>query len=311
MRLSERALGLLLGSVLDLAFADPRRAHPVAAFGRLAAAAERRCWADSRGRGALYTAALVGGATALGCALQRVSRQPAVRVATVAVSTWAVLGGTTLAREGTAMAGLLRDDRVPEARGRLGHLCGRDADTLDRAELTRATVESVAENTADAVVAPLCWGAVAGVPGLLAYRAVNTLDAMVGHRSPRYLRFGWAAARLDDLANLVPARLTALLVAALAPLVGGSAATAWQVARSDGGDHPSPNAGRVEAAFAGALGLRLGGANVYAGQRERRGTLGNGNTPEVDDIARAVRLSLLLWAVALAVTAVACGGGRR
>lgn len=241
-----------------------------------------------------------------GHVLERLSSRPPVRVAAVAVSTWAVLGGTSLAREGVAMAELLRQQRIPAARRRLAHLCGRDATDLDRDDLSRATVESIAENSADAVVAPLCWGAVAGVPGLFAYRAVNTLDAMVGHRSPRHLRFGWAAARLDDAANFVPARLTAALVAALAPLVGGSATGTWQVVRSDGADHPSPNAGRVEAAFAGALELRLGGENVYAGQREVRGTLGSGKPPAAVDITRAVHLARLVWAAALVVAFGVC-----
>lgn len=313
-RRSERALGLALGSVLDLAFADPRRRHPVAAFGGLAAAAERRWWADSRGRGALYTVILVGGATALGWLSVRLTPRPVGRVAAVAVGTWAVLGGTSLAREGAAMAELLRQDRIAEARGRLAHLCGRDAELLDGAALTRATVESIAENSADAVVAPLFWGALAGLPGLVGYRAVNTLDAMVGHRSRRHVRFGWAAARLDDLANFVPARLTAALVAALAPVVGGSAAATWRVVRRDGGDHPSPNAGQVEAAFAGALRLRLGGENAYGGQRERRGALGDGAVPTADDIGRAILLSRLLFVAALAVAVAGClpaGGDRQ
>src|SRR5581483_2550551 len=130
------------------------------------------------------------------------------------------------------------------ARTRLPALCGRDPDGLSAAELARATVESVAENTSDAAVAPLLWGAVFGLPGLLGYRAVNTLDAMVGHKTARYARFGWAAARLDDVANLVPARATALLTAALAPAAGGSGRDALRTMSRDGGAHSSPNAGR-------------------------------------------------------------------
>ena len=184
-------------------------------------------------------------------------------------------------------------------------------------------IESVAENTSDAVVAPLLWGAVAGLPGLAAYRAVNTLDAMVGYRSPRYLRFGWASARLDDAANWIPARVTAALTVAcasrsapLAPLPGtsaqsppaeghpgaGPAAAALRAVLRDGARHPSPNAGRCEAAFAGALGLRLGGTNVYGGVTEARPGLGEGRAPEPDDIRRAIRLSR---AVTVAATALA------
>jgi adenosylcobinamide-phosphate synthase len=192
---------------------------------------------------------------------------------------------------------------VPGARAALPSLAGRDPSSLDAPELARATVESVAENTADAAVAPLLWGAVAGLPGLLGYRAVNTLDAMVGHRSPRYERFGWAAARLDDAANWLPARLTAALTVVSAPLGRGSAAGALRAWRRDGAAHPSPNAGRCEASMAGALGIRLGGRNVYGGRVEDRPTLGNGRPAETADIPRAVRLSRTVWLAAAALAA--------
>ncbi len=196
------------------------------------------------------------------------------------------------------MARLLPGDDLDGARARLSHLCGRDATVLDAAGLARATVESIAENTSDAIVGPLVWGVVAGVPGLLAYRAVNTLDAMVGHRSDRYARFGWAAARLDDVVNVVPARLTAALTVTLAPLVGGRPRQASRAWRRDGHKHPSPNAGSVEAAFAGALGRTLGGPVTYAGRREDRPLLGDGPAPDVADIARASRLSAAVGLVA-------------
>lgn len=218
-------------------------------------------------------------------------QSPVARAAVTAAATWAVLGGTTLATEGALMAHSLRGGDLPAARARLPHLCGRDPSGLGAAELARGTVESIAENTSDAVVAPLVWGAVFGVPGLLGYRAVNTLDAMVGHRSPRYARFGWASARLDDVANYVPARLTALLTTGLAGLAGGSPRRAATVLRRDGHRHPSPNSGRCEAAFAGALGVRLGGANDYGGRVEHRPELGDGPGPAVADIPRSVRLA--------------------
>ena len=169
----------------------------------------------------------------------------------------------------------------------------------------------MAENTCDAVVAPLLWGAVAGAGGLLGYRAVNTLDAMVGHHDMRYERFGWAAARLDDVANLVPARLTAVLAAALAPAVGGNGRAALRAVRRDGAAHPSPNAGRCEAAFAGALGISLGGTNVYQGRAERRGTLGDGPPPGPADLDRAIRLSRLITVAAAVLAAVVAGCSRR
>jgi adenosylcobinamide-phosphate synthase len=199
------------------------------------------------------------------------------------------------------MARLLDTDDLPAARRRLAHLCSRDATELDGTELARAATESIAENTSDAVVAPLFWGAVAGIPGLLGYRALNTLDAMVGYHSARFERFGWAAARADDLANLVPARLGALAAVCCAPLVGGRPDHAWRVWRRDGSHHPSPNAGQVEAAFAGALEVRLGGVNTYGGQSEDRGTLGDGPVPGSADLRRSVTLSKVVGLAALAV----------
>jgi adenosylcobinamide-phosphate synthase len=287
--------GLLAGVALDALTGDPRRGHPVAAFGRAAGALERRLYADSKARGAVFAGVCVLGAAALGTVARR----------RTALLTWAVLGGTSLAREGRAMARSLESGDIAAARARLPHLCGRDPAALDGKELTRATVESIAENTSDAAVAPLLWGAALGAPGLAAYRAVNTLDAMVGHHSPRYANFGWAAARADDVANWVPARLTGLLTVACAPLAGGSPRAAHEVLRRDGARHPSPNAGRCEAAFAGALGVRLGGVNVYGTRTEHRPELGDGRAPEPDDIRRAVRLSR---AVTLASAVLAAGG---
>ena len=280
MGVPARALGLVFGYAADLAFADPRRGHPVAGFGKLASAVERTCWADDRMRGAAYTGVLVGGITSAGWVAQRATRgRPVAEAAIVAVATWSVLGGRSLVGEGLMMQRLLEEGDLPRARDRLSHLCARDATGLPAVEMARASVESLAENTSDAVVGPLLWGAVAGVPGLLGYRAVNTLDAMVGYRSERYLRFGWASARLDDLLNLIPAR------------VGGSWAEAWRIWRRDGFRHPSPNAGPVEAASAGALGVTIGGSNIYDGSPEDRGTLGDGPAVVAADLARAVRLS--------------------
>jgi adenosylcobinamide-phosphate synthase len=310
---AERAVGLLLGVAADAALGDPGRHHPVAAFGRLAATAERICYADHKLTGAAYAAVLVGGTAAVGGLLECVARGRAcVQVASTALATWAVLGGSSLAREGAAMARELDAGDLQAARARLPHLCGRDPHRLDAAGVARASVESIAENTSDAVVAPLLWGAVAGVPGLLAYRAVNTLDAMVGYRSPRHARFGWAAARLDDLANLLPARLAAALTVLCAPVVGGSARGAWRAWRCDAAAHPSPNAGQVEAAFAGALEVRLGGRTVYPHGTQERPVLGDGRTPDAGDLTRGVELSRVIGAVAaLLVAALAALLGRR
>ena len=189
------------------------------------------------------------------------------------------LGGTSLARTGDRMAELLGSGDIDAARRLLPSLCGRDPSVLDAAGLTRAALESIAENTSDAQVAPMLWGAVGGIPAILVYRGANTLDAMIGHRSPRYARFGWAAARFDDVANYIAARATAVMVIACAPVVGGSPVGAMRAWRRDAARHPSPNAGVVEAAFAGALGVRLGGPTQYAHELEIRPTLGDGRPP--------------------------------
>ncbi|MGI5129246.1 cobalamin biosynthesis protein [Pseudonocardia sp. CA-107938] len=294
-----RSVGLLLGWAADVAFGDPRRLHPVAGFGTVAASLERRTYADSRAAGAAHVALLVGGAVGLGVLAERV-RHPVARAVLTAAATWTVLGGSSLARHGTALADELDAGDAAAARARIPSLCGRDPDLLDVAGMARAGTESMAENTSDAVVAPLLWGAVAGIPGLLGYRAVNTLDAMIGYRNPRYASFGWAAARLDDVANWVPARVTVGLVAASARDSGWAALRA---ARRDGHRHPSPNAGPVEAAWAGALGVTLGGLTVYRHGVEERPRLGDGPPPDAGDLRRAARLSRAVAALAAVVAA--------
>ncbi|MGW5309775.1 cobalamin biosynthesis protein [Nocardia thailandica] len=307
------AIGLVLGFGLDRAFADPRRWHPVAGFGTAAAALERSTYGDRRLPGVAHEAIAVGAVAGVGVlAARAVARRQVAGVAVTALATWTVLGGRSLARVGHRMADRLEDGDLEGARELLPSLCGRDPSVLDADGLARAALESIAENTADATVAPLVWGAVAGVPGLLAYRAVNTLDAMIGYRDDRYERFGWAAARVDDGANLVPARLTGLLTVALAPAVGGTPAAALRAWRRDAAAHPSPNAGVVEASAAGALGVRLGGRTQYRHGVEMRPSLGDGPAPTVPDLRRAVRLSELVQAGALVVAA-ACAAliGRR
>lgn len=283
----------------------------MAGFGTSAARLETHTYADSRGAGALHTGLLLGGLAGLGWVAGRGDR-----IWVTAAATYVALGGTSLNRVGHQMSRLLTTDDVAGARRLLPSLCGRDPAALDASGLTRATVESLAENTSDAQVAPLFWAAIGGVPGVLVYRGANTLDAMIGHRSPRYHHFGWAAARFDDLLNYVPARLTGVLAVLCAPVVGGSPAAALRAWRRDAARHPSPNAGVAEASFAGALGVRLGGPTQYAHQLEIRPTLGDGRIPEVADVARAVRLSRAVQAAAAAVAvllavSVASRSGRR
>jgi adenosylcobinamide-phosphate synthase len=294
------AYGATAGFLGDLVLGDPRRGHPVAGFGRFAGAVERRIWRDHRGVGALYTGVCVGSAMLLGEAAAKVVRgRGAAAVGLTGLVTWAVVGGTSLGREARAIGGALAAGDVELARERLPHLCGRDPKSLDEQGIARAVVESVAENTSDAVVGALVWGALGGVPGLVGFRALNTLDAMVGHKSAKCRRFGWASARLDDVAGWPGARLTAALAAASGPDRRG-AVRAW---RTDAAKHPSPNAGRAEAAFAGALGVRLGGTLSYGGRVEHRPVLneGGGRPVGVGDIERAVTLSRRVSAGALAV----------
>jgi adenosylcobinamide-phosphate synthase len=302
---------LLAGVGVDALLADPRRGHPVAGFGRFATWLERRCWRPARLAGAVHLACSVLPVTLAAGRLDRaLTTRPFARAGFRAALTWTVLGAAGLRRAALAVESAVAAGDLDGARRLLPALCGRDAAGLSAAALRRAVVESVAENTSDAAVAPLVWGVLAGPAGLAGYRALNTLDAMVGHHSLRYERFGWAAARLDDLVNVVPARLTGLLTAALAGSVGGSPRASVRAWRRDAGGHPSPNAGVCEAAFAGALGLRLGGPTGYSYGLSQRPWLGSGGSPDGADLVRAVVLSrrvvtaaALLCAAAAAVVA--------
>jgi len=218
-RRTGRAAGIAAGWLADLLFGDPSRGHPVAMFGRGAAAFERLTYADSRSAGALHTAVLLGALGAAGSLADRVAGRAGQTgtAAVTAAATFVALGGTSLTRTGDQMAGRLAADELDSARRLLPSLCGRDPSVLDAEGLTRAALESVAENTSDAHVAPVLWGALGGLPAILVYRGANTLDAMIGHRSPRYGRFGWAAARFDDAANYVAARVTGVMVVVCAP----------------------------------------------------------------------------------------------
>jgi adenosylcobinamide-phosphate synthase len=287
------------GYAADVLFGDPRRWHPVAGFGRLALAVERAAYRPTRLRGALFAGGLVGAAGVGGELLARGAVRAGLgRGAALAAITWAALGGRSLAGTARTLATHVERGDLDGARATLPSLCGRDPDGLDETQICRAAVESVAENTSDAVVGALLWGALLGPAGVAAYRAANTLDAMVGHHSERYESFGWAAARADDAMSWPGARATAALSALCAPVVGGSRGAAWRTLRTDGAAHPSPNAGHVEAAFAGALGVRLGGSLTYGGVAQLRPLLGGaGREPTSRDVRRAARLS---WAVGTA-----------
>ncbi len=305
------AVGLLLGTVADRAFGDPRRFHPVAGFGRLMQGVESRLWRDGRAAGVAHTAVGVGvGAAPVWLADHRLRDHPVARTLLTAAVTWSALGGRSLANAGREIGRRIAADDLDGARALAPTLVGRDPATLDAAGLARAGLESVAENTSDAVVAPLVWGAALGSPGIALHRALNTMDAMVGHRSERHARYGWASARADDVAGWPAARTAALLTVVAASTVAGpdsgGRGPAWRVWRRDRHRHPSPNAGQVKAAFAGALGVRIGGRNTYAGRVEDRPLLGDvpgARVPEAVDLDRAASLSLRVGALAAILAA--------
>lgn len=299
------AAAATIGVALDAVLGEPpARWHPVARFGALMMRVERATYAPTRARGVTHLAVGVAVAAGTGAALRRIiGRGPAAAVAVALCS-----AGRMLDREALAVVGLIPDGGGVElgpARQRLRGLVGRDTSTLDAAGISRAVIESVAENGVDAVTATVWWAAVGGAPAALTHRAINTLDAMVGHREPRYAQFGWASARLDDAVNYVPARLTALAIAAARPRRAGAI---WRTVRRDAGRHPSPNGGVVEAAFAAALGVQLGGTNRYGDHVEDRGTLGDGRPPVLADVAAAVRLRREATAVLCIVTLLAAAG---
>ncbi len=318
MLLYDHVLPVLLAALaLDALLGDPpglykRVPHPVVLIGRLAERLERALYGGPRGRrlrGALLTMLVVAGAAAAGAGIAVVVRAPG--------EPWWLAGEALVAS--TLLAGCALHDHVravgralvrglEEGRAAVRHVVGRDPEALDCAGVARAAIESAAENLSDGVIAPALWYLLLGLPGLAAYKAINTLDSMIGYRNARYRVFGWAAARLDDGANLLPARLTAaLLVLAAAALPKCSGRGAARVALRDGRRHRSPNAGWPEAAMAGALDLRLGGPRRYGGETMDEPWLGDGRAEATPgDIRRALVLYRGVWLlVALAVTAAA------
>jgi adenosylcobinamide-phosphate synthase len=287
-RWNRRALAAGLALAIDRAIGEPPvpgHLHPVALFGAAMASLERRLYDDAHGPGALLAGAGVGLAGLAGLA-----------VGSPAVAGYVSAAGRGLHRAALDVADALDAGDVDAARELLPNLVGRDTAQLDEAGIARAVVESVAENTTDAIVAPALWTVSAGAVGAFVHRAADTLDSMVGYRDDRYRQFGSSAARLDDVLAFVPARLTAGLVALARPRQWRSVA---RVVRRDAHLHPSPNAGVAEAAFAGALGLRLGGENRYGDVLDQRPVLGDGPPPGPADVRHAVRLSRdVTWVLA-------------
>ncbi|WP_370950183.1 cobalamin biosynthesis protein [Amycolatopsis sp. cg5] len=300
-----RAIGLMLGVAADGVLGSPRHGRPASTFARAARALDTRLNSDHPLAGALHAGALAGSAILLGVLTEGLGRRsPAAQAAGTALATWAVLGAADLAAHGTAMARDLEDGKLPAARHTLASLDPRVADELDTIALSRASVESLAENTSDVVVAPLFWGALAGAPGLLGSRAISVLRRQARGRSPQYR---WFVARLDEAVHLVPTRVAAALTVTGAPVVGGSAEGAWKAWRRDTIAHPSPNAGRVEAAFAGALEIRVGGRTIYPHGVEELPVLGVGRNPDAGHVTRAVELSRVVGWLAAASSVVLAG----
>ncbi|PWU02395.1 MAG: cobalamin biosynthesis protein CobD [Terriglobia bacterium] len=288
--------------VFDLAAGDPEWfPHPVRLFGRLTQLGERWAarWASRPGRelaaGSVVTGAVVGIAWLLGQ-----WRQPVWQI----LLAWTTLATRSLLDEAGAVIAALDEGRLAEARHLLARIVGRDTDSLDEAEIARATIETLAESACDGIVAPLFWLALGGVPSAMAYKAVNTLDSMIGHPDPPYRHFGRVAARLDDAANFIPSRLTAIGIAAAAGISGLDARRSLTIWQRDGYKHASPNAGQSEAAMAGALGVQLGGTNLYDRRPHAAPLLyAGGRTPSAAD-ARAAAIivatvSVIAFGVAL------------
>jgi adenosylcobinamide-phosphate synthase len=280
-----RPAAIVVGFALDRTLGEPPvRVHPIVGFGSLMNRAERLLYRDSQYAGIAMCATGVGIGAATGVIASRLLGNTSATALSVAVC----VAGKMLTDEASHVAEALQRGDLDAAKTRVIALVGRSPEDLTEPEITRAVIESLAENTVDAVIASVVWAAIGGAPAVLAHRAINTLDAMVGHHSPRYENFGWASAKLDDVVNWLPARIAALAVALVYP---SKARQVRRIIRRDAPQHPSPNGGVIEAAFAGALGLTLGGTNRYGARVEERGRLGDGRTPEVNDVARAIRLS--------------------
>jgi adenosylcobinamide-phosphate synthase len=290
------ALAVLAGVALDAWLGEPRRWHPLVAFGRLAEGLEARFnrpaeadpHASGRGWRSHGVTAWCLAVLPATCAVWLLSHVPHLGWVIGVLALYAALGLRSLGDHLLPVARALRLGDLDEARRRVGQVVSRDTRQLDAAGVARAATESALENGSDAVFAALFWFALAGTPGVVLYRLSNTLDAMWGYRTPRFERFGWAAARIDDVLNYVPARLVALTYAVL-----GRTRVALRCWKTQARRWDSPNAGPVMAAGAGALGVELGGAAVYHGELHARPSLGEGPPPRARDIERALNL---VWA---------------
>jgi len=305
------ALVLGCAYAVDVIAGDPEwLPHPVRLMGRMIAAGEAMATPGrhSPGRdlvqGAVLTMAVVAVTAAAAVVVLVIARRlyPGVALVTEVLLAWTVLATGSLLTEARRVIHALEDNDLPSARAQLARIVGRDTATLTESDVARGVIETLAESTCDGIVAPLCFLVAGGVPAALAYKAVNTLDSMIGHRERPYTYFGRVAARVDDVVNFIPARLSALAIAVAAACLGKNATGALRVWRRDHADHDSPNAGHPEAAMAGALGVCLGGTNDYDGVPVVKPLLGiDGTAPTI----AAARAACRLVAVASLVSAVA------
>jgi adenosylcobinamide-phosphate synthase len=301
---------LSLAYALDLLLGDPEWfPHPVRLFGSLTSVGERRLRrpGSEPAKELLAGAILTGSLASIGWALGR-PRNMAWRV----LLAWTALATRSLLDEAAAVIRALEADDLDLARRRLARIVGRDTAHLDETEIARAVIETLAESACDGILAPLFWLAAGGVSCAMTYKAINTLDSMIGHREPPYLYFGRAAARLDDAANFIPARLTALGIVAAAKFQGLDAEHALRIWRRDGDKHPSPNAGQSEAAMAGALGVRLGGASSYDGASHHSPLLNaGGHAASVSAARTALSLVAAVSGLAFGIALLFVAGRKR
>ena len=304
---------IFLALLLDLILGDPHwLPHPVVAIGRLISVLDqklRRNWFDERLAGTVLLLFVVSSSASVTWILLQAltALLPLVGwIAAIVVSS-TCLAARSLHMESARVASALQAGDLPTARRYLSFIVGRDTEQLEEPEIWRAVVETVAENTSDGIIAPLFWLTIGGPVTAMAYKAVSTLDSMVGYKNSRYLKMGWASARMDDLLNYIPARLTALLLIFAAPLAGCSASGAARITFRDRMKHPSPNSGYPEAAAAGALGVRLGGTASYNGVSSRKEYLGD-QLQSLDEhtyhrMIKLMYISTILMAVVCMVTA--------
>ena len=285
------------GVALDALLGEPRRRHPLVAFGRLANRIELRFNRAGRGWRSHGVTAWVLAVVPLTLLVTLLSWLPLVGWLVEILALYCALGMRSLGEHVLPVAQALRSNDLAAARQRVGYLVSRQTDELDATAVARAGTESVLENGSDAVFAAIFWFAVAGAPGVVLYRLSNTLDAMWGYRNERFERFGWAAARIDDVLNYIPARLVALTYAVL-----GKTRVALRCWRHQAPKWDSPNAGPVMAAGAGALGVQLGGPAIYHGELHERAALGEGVPADADAIERGwnlVQRGVWLWLLVL------------